>query len=180
MNSKQAALAAVAAFLVAAGCGSMPSIPTIDEIRTVPDSSQSKLLLQDQFEPQSGPIGTLITVHGRGTVFPAGIVNVRFSGTGDLEFDLPEATADLKFRVPPGTASGPFGFVISGRRVNSGQLEHGLPTSNVFEAWRIEAPGFRVTTPTPDGELLPNYTAGQSQHPPPGSGNLPGQGDVRR
>jgi hypothetical protein len=184
MQSRARPLSALAlgAFLVAAGCGNMPAIPTIDEIRVVPDTSQSTLLLNDQFSPRQGPVGTVITVYGRGKVFPAGIVNARFSGTGSVEFDLPEPTSELKIRVPQGTASGPFGFTISGRRAIA--LENALPSSNVFEAWRIEAPGFIVTNyngvPSNLLDQPPNDSGGQRQHPPPNSANLPSQADVLR
>ena len=177
---RHAGLLAVTVYLIAAGCGSMPSIPTIDEIRTVPDSSQSHVLAQEQFSPKEGPVGTLLTVNGRGTVFPAGIVNMTFSGTGRVEFDLPAASEVIQVRVPFGSIAGPFGFTISGRRAIA--LDNALPSSNVFEAWRFEAPGFRVTTPTgipPDlTNVFPDETAGQSQHPPPNSGNLPSQTDI--
>lgn len=179
LSIRHAGLLALSAYLIAAGCGNMPAIPTIDEIRTVPDSSQSSLLTQEQFTPKEGPVGTLLTVFGRGTVFPSGIVNVTFSGTGRVEFDLPEPTSELKVRVPFGTVSGPFGFTISGRR--SIALENALPTSNLFQAWRVEAPGFRVTTPTgiPDNltSPFPDESGGQSQHPPPNSGNNATQTD---
>lgn len=182
LRARPLAALALGAFLVAAGCGNMPSIPTIDELRTVPDTSQSTLLLNDQFAPRQGPIGTVLTIFGRGKVFPAGLVHVRFSGTGSVEFDQPEPTSELRVRVPQGTASGPFGFTIAGRRTIA--LENALPSSNVFEAWRIEAPGFIVTTPTgvPDNLLQqpPFDSAGQRQHPPPNSANLPSQADVLR
>ena len=38
---RRAGLLALTVYLVAAGCGNLPSVPTIDEIRNVPDSSQS-------------------------------------------------------------------------------------------------------------------------------------------
>lgn len=182
LRARQLALLALAVFLIAAGCGNMPAVPTIDEIRTVPDTSQSTVLLQTQFSPKQGPIGTILTVYGRGTVFPAGVVNVKFSGTGSIEFDLPEATSELRVRVPQGSVSGPFGFTISGRRAII--LDNALPSSNIFQAWRFEAPGFIITTPTgiPDNLLQqpPFDSSGERQHPPPNSSNLPGQADVLR
>lgn len=182
LRARQLCLLAVIVFLIASGCGNSPEIPTIDEIRTVPDTSQSTVLLQSQFTPQQGPIGTLLTIHGRGTVFPAGIVNARFSGTGSVEFDLPEPTSELKVRVPQGSVSGPFGFTIAGRRAII--LDNALPSSNIFQAWRFEAPGFIVTTPTGIPENLigqpPFDSSGQRQHPPPNSSNVPGQADVLR
>lgn len=176
---RHAGLLAVTAYLVASGCGNLPSVPTIDELRTVPDSSQSKLLTQEQFSPKSGPVGTLLTIYGRGTVFPAGIVNITFSGTGRVEFDQSAPTSELKVRVPAGSTSGPFGFTISGRHAIA--LDNALPSSNVFEAWRVEAPGFLVTNPNGiPGDLInvfPNESSGESQHPLPNSGNNPTQVD---
>jgi len=127
------------------GCGELPNIPTIDDVQVVPDSSQATILPQEQFSPKEGPVGTLVTIYGRGTVFPAGIVHFSFSGTGSVEFDLAEATSELQVKIPYGTASGPFGFTISGR--TSIAIENSLPTSNVFKAWRFEAPGFSVVAP---------------------------------
>lgn len=180
ISLRHAGLLAVTVYLVASGCGNLPAIPTIDEVRTVPDNSQSHVLAQTQFSPQEGPVGTLITIFGRGDTFPAGIVNMTFSGTGRVEFDLPAESSEIKVRVPFGTISGPFGFTISGRRAIA--LDNALPSSNVFEAWRFEAPGFRVTTPNGvPGDLtqpFPNESSGQSQHPPPNSGNQPSQNDI--
>ena len=176
---RHAGLLAIVGYLITSGCGSLPDIPTIDQIRTVPDSSQATVLAPEQFSPKSGPIGTILIINGRGTVFPAGIVNFRFSGTASKEFDLPEATSVIKLFVPQGTVSGPFGFTISGRRDIA--LENALPTSNIFQAWRFDAPGFIVTTPNgiTDGTVaFPNETGGQSQHPLPNSGNQPDISDV--
>jgi hypothetical protein len=158
-----APIAVVAGAVAFAGCGNLTSVPTIDQVRTVPDGSQVKVLSQTQFEPKEGPIGSVLTVHGRGVVFPGGIARFQFSGTGAVEFDVPEATQTIRLRIPFGTISGPFGFTIAGRRSNT--LENSLPSSNVFEAWRFEAPGFRVTQPTaiPENLLSPP----PNQHPPP-------------
>src|ERR1051325_378504 len=133
-------------FFVMAGCGSLPTVPTIDQIRAVPDMSQSTLLGQNQFEPLQGPIGTILTVHGHGVVFPAGYVHFQFSGTGAVDFNQEQPTADLKVQVPFGAASGPFGFSIAARAFQ--ELNNSLPSSNVFQAWRIGEPGFRVTQDT--------------------------------
>jgi hypothetical protein len=170
------AVLAATLYAVASGCGNDPSVPTIDQIRKVPDSSQSVILVQDQFSPKEGPLGTLVTIFGRGVEFPAGIVRVQMSGSGAVQFDNPDPTQELKFRIPFGSISGPFGFTISAR--NPLILDNALPSSSVFQAWRFEAPGFRVIDPPLTGTPFPDETSGQSQHPLPNSGNNPTQGDV--
>ena len=160
---RHAPLIALIAFVIFAGCGDLPSIPTIDQIRTVPDASQVTILEQSQFSPQQGPIGQIITINGRGKTFPAGIVAFSFSGTGGTQFDLPEESATIKVKVPINTISGPFGFTISGR--DPLHLENSLPSSNLFKAYRFDAPGFTVVEPTgiPDSLL----TQPDDQHAPP-------------
>ena len=151
-------------------------MPTIDQVKIVPDSSQVTVLAQTQFTPKSGPIGTTITINGNGTVFPAGIVAFAFSGTGGVQFDQPNPTSQMQVAVPFGTVSGPFGFTISPRSTTI--LDNSLPSSNLFQAWRFGAPGFQVVNPPPAGSTFPDETGGQSQHPVPDSGNNPTQGDV--
>jgi hypothetical protein len=146
---------AFSAFFAFAGCGAVPSIPSIDEVQNVPDSSQAIILDQDRFQPPSGPIGTILTIQGQGTIFPAGLVHVQFTGNAALDFDQPVATSQLRFRVPLGAQSGPFGFYIAAR--SSQVINNALPSSDLFQAWRFAAPGFLVEDPntTPPDVLVP-------------------------
>ena len=176
LSLRRIALLAGTVYVVASGCGNDPPVPTIDQIRVVPNNSQVTTLDQTQFSPKAGPVGTVITIQGRGVLFPAGIVNFSFSGTGGVQFDNPDPTEQLAVTVPFGSVSGPFGFTISPRSAQI--LDNSLPSSNVFQAWRFEAPGFLVVPPPITGTPFPEETAGQSQHPPPNSGNNPTQGDV--
>lgn len=129
------------AYLVASGCGNVPRIPTLDQIRDVPDSDQLTILPAQQIEPRSGVIGSFVTVYGKGEVFPRGFVSAVFSGGARTDFELDEPTQRLSIRVPVGANSGPFGFTISGR---SRTLENFLPTAEVFRSFQVEFPGFTV------------------------------------
>jgi hypothetical protein len=155
---------ALSAFFAFAGCDPVPSIPTIDQLQFVPDSSQAVVLPQEQFRPESGPVGTIITVYGQNTIFPAGLVHVQFTGNGAVDFELPVATSELKIQVPLGAQSGPFGFSIAARSTQV--INNALPSSDLFQAWRFAAPGFLVENPaiTIDPPLVPPPNKHQPIH----------------
>lgn len=149
-----ASLAAVT-YLVSAGCGSMPRIPDIEEVRDVPRSDQLVDIPVEQIAPKFGPVGTIITVSGKGVLFPSGIVTVLFTGGGQSIFELDEPTQKLHIRVPFGAKSGPFGFSIAGR---TRFITNPLPTTDLMDAYRVPFPGFAVT---PD----PDFPAGLIEQP---------------
>ncbi len=134
------------------GCGANPEdlLPNVDPLASLPDNRQSDLLPADVVFPVSGPVGTEIKVHGQGRVFPRGFAKFVFQGNATAEVELLDITSEIRVRIPHGTESGPFGFTIAGRSSGRDDLSLITSDSNLFAAYTISAPGFRVTEPPVD------------------------------
>lgn len=143
----------------------MPRIPDIEELRDVPRSDQLVEIPVNQIEPARGVVGTVITVHGRGILFPAGVVTVLFTGGGQTIFEQDEPTQQLRIRVPLGAKSGPFGFSIAGR---TRYITNPLPTTDLMDSFRVPFPGFTVL---PDPDFPPGLIEQPGGYNPSGPGD---------
>lgn len=140
-------LVLTAALLAVHGCGSGDELlPAIDPLSLLPDNSQTTVLPSGVVFPDAGPVGTEITVHGQGRVFPAGFVKFTFQGTAVAETVLEQPSNAVKVRVPEGAVSGPFGFTIAARPTFNPSIQ---TASTGFEAYTVPDPGFTVTAPPP-------------------------------
>jgi len=101
----------------------------------------------DQVYPPEGPVGSEISVYGKGVSFPTGFYRVVWSGGAENQFFQAHAASVLVLEVPAGARSGPFGFVVGGRPQDGHEIAG--PTPDGFVTYTVRDPGFRVTDENP-------------------------------